>query len=134
MFYRLALPVTLLSLVTLTACGNPQTTSDRSVRAGPQAQSPVTPGPNNRTPSRGYTSTVPANAVVTCPQGATLVTTPSGVTSCAHTTATNLSVGDETAFDTARLETMQAQATATGLPVAYTDGVVTTTIYPATRP
>ncbi|WP_412550796.1 hypothetical protein [Shimia sp. MIT910701] len=47
MFHRLALPVTLLSLAALAACGNPQTTSDRSARAGPQAQSPITPGPNN---------------------------------------------------------------------------------------
>ncbi|SMP29412.1 hypothetical protein SAMN06265373_106203 [Shimia sagamensis] len=85
MFHRLALPVALIFSATLTACGSSQTTTDRSVRSGPQIEPPVSPGPNNQVPTPGYAATAASNAGLTCPQGSTLVSTQSGVTSCTPT-------------------------------------------------
>ena len=53
----------LVSALALAACGNPQTTSDRSVRAGPQAQPPVTPGPNNTFATPGLSQSFNAPVV-----------------------------------------------------------------------
>lgn len=116
----------------LSACGSPS--SSTNVRTGPQAVSPVSPGPNNRGAKSQHTAAPSSNAIITCPQGGTLIRTPSGLTSCAHTSASNLTVGDSSVFDPARVEAMRAEATATGQPVAYSDGVSTVTISPTTGP
>lgn len=70
-----------------------------------------------------------------CPQGATLIITPEGNRSCAHTSASNLTVGSSasSSFDRSVMDNLQAEVNRTGQPAAYTDGTYTVTLTPAAR-
>lgn len=70
-----------------------------------------------------------------CPQGATLVITPEGSRSCAHTSASNLTVGSSasSSFDPSVMDELQAEVNRTGQPAAYTNGTYTVTLTPPPR-
>ncbi len=95
-----------LSLILLASCTAPMATGPRT---GGDAE---TAGPTS------------------CPDGAKLVTLPSGRTSCAHTTAEIVRTGTASTLDDETVEALAAEANRRGKSIAYTDGNYTVTVHP----
>ena len=117
------LAVSGIALLLVAACSAPQQSSNDDV---------LVAGAN----AYRYTgAAVPQDQTVTyqatCPQGSVLVQTPSGKTSCSHSSTSNLAVGDRNALSSDTFAELQEQVNRTGQPAAYTDGDVTIVLRPA---
>ena len=112
-----------IALLLVAACSAPQKTFDEDVLVlGDNAQLH-----SGSATQQGQTTLVQKG----CPKGAILVTTPSGKTSCSHSSTSNLAVGDRDAMSGETLAELQDQVNRTGQPAAYTDGDVTIVLRPA---